>query len=197
MIEQAFKILRGVLEERSHRERARICAHVVAPTLLLGLAIAGSNGHWLVFDLVGPITISQLNSELSTGGEMKARQGVALVIEPTEAELRIPVDAQIGKMWTSLDEASLKANRDHLSFSSGGIVSRTPLIGVSSPVTLIIEGKLGSEVQVPGGANSIDGWQLPSRRSLSILSSVLFACVFALGMALATTVPTLRPNQKT
>ena len=48
----------------------------------------------------------------------------------------------------------------------------------------------------PGGTQQVDDWRLPSRRSLSMLSSVLLACVFAFGMSLATALPAVRGNKR-
>jgi hypothetical protein len=186
------KWLRG----RSPKVRAMVCAHFLAPALVIAIGLASTQGRGLIFDLAGPVTVSELRSEMNADGEVKARNGVALILEPVSAESTIPIIGGTGGIWSSLDGVTLAANRDRLVLTGNGLSSRTPFAGVSSAVSLIVDGNLGKEVQIPGGTSAIDGWRLTPRRSLSILSSVLLACVFAFGMALPAGSPIPDPHQK-
>jgi hypothetical protein len=191
-LESLVKLLLG----RSHPEIAKIVAYLVAPAVVLSLAALSADSHGLGLDLIGPITISELRSEIMVDGTTHSRPGVAVIVEPTSAELRVPIVGPSGGIWSSLDESTLKANRDRLHLDGGGVVSRTPLLGVNGPVAIVIDGRLGSEIQTVGGTDPINNWMLPARRSVSILSSVLLAWVFAFGMAFSAAIPPgLRPDQ--
>lgn len=197
MLFEQWPVISGWLRNRSDRELARMCAYFLAPAAVLSLAMLGGPQGGSVFDLTGPMTISELRSEMSLSGTSAIKNGVALLLEPTTAESRILVGSQTGRIWTSLDLEALNANRDRLAYSIDAFSVRTPFIGVNRPVAVIIEGTLGKEVQVPGGASSIDDWRLAPRRAVSIMSSVLIACAFAFGIALTAGTPAVAPHEET
>lgn len=186
-----------LLKERSHHEIAKISAYLLAPGLVLVLTISGIHGRPLALGLERPVTISELRTELAETGLPISKKGVALILEPVESEYRIQVGGGSSRIWSSLDEPTLRANANRLTMSQGGLNGKTPFLGVNGPVTVVIEGDLGKNIQVPGGVERVDDWRLPSRRSLSMLSSVLLACVFAFGMSLATGLPAARRNKDT
>ncbi len=99
-------------------------------------------------------------------------------------------------MWSSLDEEEARANSDHLMLDAAGLNGRTPLVGVSQPVMVVLEGNLGKELQVPGGKEKMDDWRLASRKSLSLVSGVLLSCVFAFGISLAKGFPSSDGDEK-
>jgi hypothetical protein len=103
----------------------------------------------------------------------------------------VPLDVAPLNAWSSLDERAASANSDRLSLNEGGLNGRPPFLGVDGPVTVIVQGKLGKTVQVPGGTQNVDELMLRSRRSTSIVSSVLLACIFAFGMSSAKGLPSV------
>jgi hypothetical protein len=194
---ELINVIRDLVDGRPHPEVAKAFAYLLAPALVLSLAAVSSGGHGLGFDVLGPMSVAMLQSEMSSDGSIRAKPGVAVIMEPVGAELRIPIEGSADRVWSSLDESTLRANRDRLRVDGGGFVSHAPLMGVNAPVTMVVEGRLGSTIQTVGGTDPISNWTLPARRAVSILSSVLLACVFAFGMAFAAVVPSIRSDQST
>lgn len=190
-----LKIFPNLFRRLSAARRASICAHLIGPGIVLALAIGNGYGRDALFDLTGPVTISELRSELTEQGKAVVRHGVAITVEPDTTDLRIPLGASTTSLWTSLDKDTAEANHDRIYVAGGGVVSRTPLLGVTSPITMVLEGEVGKDIQLPGATASIDDWRLTSKRSLSILSGVMFSCIFAFGMALSAAIPMGRPDQ--
>jgi hypothetical protein len=184
-----------LIHRRSRHELAKLSAYIFAPAFVLLSTVLGIHGRPLAIGLERPVAISELKTELNAAGVTTARKGVALIVEPVESEYRIPLRGGSARIWSSLDASAISANSNRLSVNAEGISGKSPLLGVNGPVAVVVEGDLGHEIQVPGGFEQIENWQLPSRRSLSIVSSVLLACVFAFGMSLATGLPAARGNK--
>ena len=182
---------------RSPQEVAKIAAYLLAPGLILTLTIAGIHGQPLAVWLERPAAIAELKAEISERGSPISKKGVALIMEPIESEYRIRLEANPSRLWSSLDEDAMRANSERLVLNGEGLSTKTPFLGVNGPVTVVIEGEIGNDIQVPGGTQRVEDWRLPSRRSLSLLSSVLLACVFAFGMSIATALPAIRSNKHT
>jgi|GEM_PF-6584757 len=191
------KALWDLLKGRSDVERAKISAYVLAPVLLLGFTILEVSGGVLAIDSERPVTISELKTELKGRGDSEPKRGVVLIAEPVSSEYRIQLAAGASKIWSSLDADAVRANADRLFLDSSGLNGKTPFVGVNAPVTIVVDGDLGKDVQIPGGTERIEDWRLYSRRSSSIVSSVLLACVFAFGMSLAMGLPSIDIDKKT
>lgn len=101
------------------------------------------------------------------------------------SEYRIQLGPGASRIWSSLDEEAARANADRLVLDGDGLNGKTSFVGVNGPVTVVIDGSAGKDIQVPGGTERLEDWLLYSRRSGSLVSSVLLACVFAFGMSLA------------
>lgn len=181
-----FEFLKG----KSKDEIAKISAHFLAPVVVLGLSIIGFFGGGAA-DLDRPIAISELKTEIAGKSDPSAKRGIVIIVEPGSAEYRIPLGPSASKIWSSLDEETARANADHLVLSGGGFNGKSPLIGIDGPVAIVVDGDLGKEVQVLGGTEATDDWRLSSRRSSSLVSSVLGACFFAFGVSL--TLATAKP----
>jgi hypothetical protein len=192
-----FKFILELLRGRNPAAIARISAFFLAPGLILGSVVSGVLGGSLGLDLERPITISQLRTEISANGIPVPKAGFALIVEPVPSEYRIQLQSAPSHLWSSLDEQAAEANRDRLTLDGSGVSGRGPLMGVSDPVTVVVEGRLGDKILLPGGAVKADNWLLPSRRSDSIVSSALLACAFAFGIALATGFPPADSNKET
>jgi hypothetical protein len=184
-----FKFILELLRGKNPPAIARISAFFLAPGLILGSVVSGVVGGSLGFDLERPITISPLKTEISANGSPVPKPGFALIVEPVPSEYHIPLQSATSHIWSSLDEQEAQANRDRLTLDGDGVSGRSPFLGISDPVTVVVEGKLGDEILLPGGSFKSDNWQLPSRSSDSIVSSALLACAFAFGIALATGFP--------
>jgi hypothetical protein len=186
-VKEIWDLLKG----RSDVEKAKISAYVLAPALLLGLSISGALGGGLAVDLMRPIVISELRTEIIGRDGPIPKRGIVLIAEPVPSEYRIQLGTGASRIWSSLDEEAARANADRLVLDGGGLNGRTPFVGVNGPVTVVVDGDVGKNIQVPGGTERVEDWLLYSRRSSSIVSSVLLACVFAFGMSLATGLPSV------
>ena len=89
VIDQLNTIL-GFLRGRRPDEIARICAHFLAPAVVLGLTGIGFFGGG-AGDLDRPIAISELKSEVVGTGSPAPKRGVVIIAEPGSAEYRIPL----------------------------------------------------------------------------------------------------------
>lgn len=187
----ALETVKDLLSGRSRDELAILAAYVLAPGLVLGLAGATVYTPGLGPDFSKPVAVSELMTEVSAQGQVKGKRGVALVLEPLGLEYQIPITAATS-MWISLSEDVVRANSGRLILTERGFSGKSPLIGVSEPVTVVVQGVAGNEILVPGGAERLEDWQLQSRRSVSLVSSALLACVFAFGMSLATGLPSMK-----
>jgi hypothetical protein len=179
-----LKAILEFLKGKSKDEIAKISAYFLAPAVVLGLSLLGFFGGG-ANDLDRPIAISELKTEISGKGTPQAKRGIVIIAEPVSSEYRIPLGQGASKIWSSLDEDSAIANADRLVISGGGFNGKTPLIGVNGPVTVVVDGELGKDVQVLGGTEATEDWRLTSRRSGSLVSSVLAACFFAFGVSLS------------
>jgi hypothetical protein len=172
------------LKARSKDELARISAFLLTPLLVLSWSVFGFFGGEAI-SLERAVTISELRTEIVKGGGPAPKRGVVLIAEPESSEYRIPLGPGASKIWSSLDEEAAHANVDRLVLDGGGLKGKTPLIGVSGPVTLVIEGELGQEIQVPGGTERAEDWRLASRRANSLVATVMASCFFAFGVSVA------------
>ncbi|HYM75660.1 MAG TPA: hypothetical protein VE377_06745 [Candidatus Dormibacteraeota bacterium] len=175
---------------------AKFCAYLVAPGLVFVAVVSGVFGGPLSFDMERPIAISELRTQMTVAGQPSSSPGVALIVEPIASESRIRVESDQPSFWTSLSPESTIANKDRLVIDRSGITAKPPFLGVPDPVTIVIPGQLGKEIEVPGGTMPVENWQLTARRSASILSGTLLACVFAFGIALTTVIPVGQGNDQ-
>jgi hypothetical protein len=189
-----FQTLKDLLTGRSRDELATVAAYLLAPGLVAILAGAGVYTPGMGVDFAKPVAVSELITEASTKGEMVVKKGIVLTLEPVDAEYQIPL-ASASSIWISVTPEILRANSDRLTITEHGFRGKSPLIGVSDPVTVVVQGAPGKEIFVPGGTERLESWKLQSRRSVSLVSSALLACVFAFGMAIATGLPPMKTPQ--
>lgn len=189
-----FGTVKDLLSGRSNDELARVAAFFLAPALIVILAAGKLPGFGL--DLAKPVAVTHLMTEVDSQGRVTPRSGVVLTIEPVDSEYSLPVNGA-ARMWLSLGHDIVLANAERLVLTERGLNGRSPLIGVSEPVLVVVEGQVGKDILVPGGVERLEDWRIQSRRSLSLLSNTLVACVFAFGMALATGLPSLESQKHT
>ena len=192
-----LKLVWDLLRGRNPDDAARISAYLLAPGFVLFMTISGVHGRPLAIGLEKPVTIVDLKTELATNGEVRSKKGVALIVEPVESEYRIPITGGSSGIWSSLDEKTIRANRERLALEQGELKGKTPFFGTSEPVAVVVEGELGADIQIPGGTEQSEEWRQPSQRSMSIVASVLLACVFAFGISLASGLPSARDDEGT
>jgi hypothetical protein len=184
----------GLLKGQDPASIAKLSAYFLAPALVLGLTLPGTSNSLLDLGPGQAISIAPLRSELLANGVTRAKPGLAIMLQPSEAEYEILLSTPPSRIWSSLDPITASANQTRLTLERHGVRAKSPLLGVSDPVTLIVEGATGPNVQVPGGVERLEDLFQQSSRSLSVLSGVLLACIFAFGMSAALSIPS--PDRK-
>lgn len=178
-------------------EKAKITAYLLAPGLVMALTVSMLVGGSIGLDAAQPISVSELKTQISAAGEIFKKPGFVVTVEPVSSEFRMELGAQLSHVWSSLDERTARANKDHLSLDGGGVSARPPFLGVTGPVIFIVEAPLGKEIQFPGRIERTEDLLLRSRRSVSIVASVLLACMFAFGMSSASVLPAINRDKHT
>lgn len=192
-IKAVWEFLKG----RTDAEKARIAAYVLAPGLLLITTMSGMFGSDNRSDFDKPFAISELRSEIGAGMGSSNKVGIVLIADAMDSEYRIDIETKKRTIWSSLTQEQVRANASHLTLDDTGVNAKTPFVGVSEPAAVVIEGVLGKSVHLPGRTLPISDWLISSRRSSSIPSSVVLACVFAFGMSVVTGIPTAASDEKT
>lgn len=192
-----WKTIFGSMHGRTSEEIAKISAYFLGPGLIFGLTVSNIVGGLSLIESGQALTILELRTEISREGNVIPKSGFALIFEPVESEYRIPLIYKPSRIWTSLDEQVAHANKSRLMLDDHGISGKSPFLGVKSPVTVVVEGPLGNEILVPGRTQKTDDLRLRSKRSDSILSSILFACVFAFGLSAALGLPPVGGKERT
>ena len=189
MLEKIFEVsVDFLLGKQSEAQRAKIAAHLLAPALVMAIAISGVYSLSVGFDFGGAITVAELRTQVDTGGRIIRRPGLALIVEPTETEYRVPLKTP-SSVRTSLDEQTTRMNDDRLVLTQTEFRGQSPLVGVSTPVALVIDGESAGDIWVPGGKLSLGNRRIEPRRSIAFISFVLLVCFFAFGMSFAVVFP--------
>lgn len=186
------KIL-GYIVPRSADEKAKISAYGVAPAFVLLTSISAVFGVGLSVDSERPVAVYELKSEIAGRGEAtsKSKRGVVLVAEPESSVYQIPIAQSTSQIWSSLDEEKAQSNTNSAVVNNDQLTLTTPFFGVDEPVTLVLDGVLGKEIQIRGSTEPIENWRRPSRQSRSLVSNVLAVCFLTLGMTLASAAPSI------
>ena len=191
-----LKTLTDLLLHRNPQQLASISAYLLAPLLVLAVAWSSAYSHGMGFDLGRAVTITELRTDVTVAGDVRAHRGIVVTVEPMPAEYRIPLRVPAGgRLWSSLDVDAVRANADRLVLRRDGLSGKAPFLGISGPITIVVEGEFGPDLQVPGGRQTFEDLRLTARRSGALVFGVLLACVFAFGISLATGVPTAGRNQ--
>lgn len=183
----------------SPTEKAKFLSHFLVPGLILGITIFF--GGWVTIGYERGVAISELKTEISGTGATSIKRGVVVIAEPISSKFDylIPVTSNTSTIWSSLDGDSAGENVEtyRLALNARLLHGNSPLItSVNEPVVLIVEGDLGTEIEIPGyGKESVENWRLSSRRSLSLVFGVMINCALALGIGVVTGSPSVNPNQ--
>jgi hypothetical protein len=158
------------------------------PAFVMTWAISAVYTSSMALDLSGPVTISELQTQVDTQGQITPKAGIALTIEPVTSEYRIPLRAG-STIWMSLDSKAARVNDDQLVVTPTEVRAQSPFWGESAPVTVVVAGQTNGEIWLRGTKEPLKNWRLEPRRSLAFLSNILLVCVFVFGMSLAAVLP--------
>lgn len=184
-----FEIAYDWLKRLSPDNFAKFTAYWLAPGFILAFTITGVVGGNFAIETTPPIMVSELRTELSSTGAATHKPGFVVVIEPVASDFRFQLPTSLSRIWSSLNDKASRANKDRLVLDGSGLISKAPFRNVGGPVTVVVEGQLNPEIQIPGGVEKVDDVILRSRRSVSLVTSILLVCVFAFGMSSVTGLP--------
>jgi hypothetical protein len=187
MIEEV-KAAIGFIRKLEEGGLAKLAAYLLAPGFVFGLAVSAVYSPSVGLDFGRPVTMVDLHTEVDVSGEITGKSGMMLILEPVELEYRIPLNAG-SSVWMSLDQRTARMNNDRLVLTPTELRGKSPLIGVSTPVTLVVTGEPEGEIWLPGGKEQLEDWRSEPRRSIAFVSNVLLVCVFAFGISLAAVLP--------
>jgi len=190
------KMLLEFLLRRGSEEKARLFAYTIAPAVVLSVAAPGIWGGTFVLDVAPSLSVSELKTVMLEGGKLIQKSGLVIIVEPSASEYRIPLVTHSQQIWSSLDDGATRANHDRISLDAAGVYGKPPFLGVNVPVTLVVEGLPGKEIQIPGGTAKFDDLVLQSKRPIALVSGVLLACMFAFGMSSVTALPLVKGNKR-
>lgn len=170
-------------------DRYKALAHILAPAGVVAATIYSGGLVAIGFDR--PVGLSALRTEIRTGAAPSAKPGFVFIADPDagNSEYVIEVTNPPASIWTSLDTNAAKDNAAHVNLIASGLDVKYPLIKVSEPLAVVVEGELGANLVIDNRIESVDEWKLATRRSLALIVPVLFNCFVALGIGLVTGVP--------
>jgi hypothetical protein len=179
---ETFRAIAQWLQKLTPAQRAKLVAYWFAPGTILVFTLAAMFGNPLALDSARPIAVAELQSVVSATGATESKRGFAIIVEPVPSEFHIQLAAPVSSIWSSLDESSARSNSSRIIFEKeGGLYVKSPFFGTGDPATFVIEGQVGP-IRVPGSQEKVDDLLIKSRRSISLMNSVLIACIFAFGM---------------
>lgn len=176
---------------------AGLLAHLLMPALVLAVTIFFGGGVSIGFEK--GVAIAELKTEINETGKTSTKRGVVVIAEPSSAQSSyiIPLARQGVAIWSSLDEKNTLANHQvrRVLLTAKGVYGENPLISeVNEPIALIVEGELGTHIEIPGnGLQPVSDWRLASRRSVYLVLGVLISCSIALGIGAVIGVPAVKP----
>lgn len=188
MIEKIAEALVDFARKQPPGALSKVIAHLLLPGFVMAWALSGVYSPSMAFDSGEPIRVAELSTEIDTLGRVTQKAGIALTVEPVTSEYSVPLNAA-SAIWVSLDPQTAKANVDRLVITPTELRGKSPFMGVSTPVTVIVVGQSKGEIWIPGGTEQLKNWRLEPRRSIAFLSNILLVCVFVFGMSLAFVLP--------
>src|SRR5689334_2899328 len=90
--------------------KAKVIAYFYLPLMILGFLAYYGGG----LSTDAGVAISELKTEMLADGGQSEKRGIVVIAEPNPSEYRIPVSPNNAKVWTSLDEQSVRRNSEKL-----------------------------------------------------------------------------------
>jgi hypothetical protein len=96
------------------------------------------------------------------------------------------LETPASRAWTSLSDNAVFANSERFRMEESAIRATPPFIGVTDPVIVVVDGRLGKIIEIPGGIRRLDDFALESRSGAQFVLYIIIACAFTFGLSLAT-----------
>ena len=194
-----FDFLKFVAEQIIKGDRDNLsvlCAYVIAPLTFIVTTVMQLPGGVLSVESSQTFSITELKTIVTLDGtQTQGKTGTAIIVQPDTQEHRVRVLSEHAQIWTSLDEKGMRDNLSRLELNGNGISVR-PFLGENRPVTIVVDGDISDDIQVPGGIMNRSEFVSSPGRATSFLLYVLLACTFAFGLALAVGFSPASGNQK-
>ena len=175
---------------------SKLFAYVIAPAVVGVLSWFAFGRPGTLFAPEYALTVTELAS-YSDAGVPQPHSAVAMLVEPSRYEYAVPL--QVGKsrrLVTSLTPDEWRHNSDKLTWAGSDLAMKLPLLGVSRPILVLADGKVGKELLVAGGRIPIDRLQVVARRSVNMVTWAFISAIFGIGLGVASDDAPVRQNSR-
>lgn len=169
--------------------QARVFAYIIAPCSAFAAALLLSGGQAGLYLSIQPIKVVRLKSESDGPKTYVKTDGALIFLEPIVGEYHFVFESPPRTVLTSMSPERMGINSERLRVGPTGISALPPFLGEGGATVIAFDGKLSERFFVPGGDRSVDEVIMPSDQATSVATGVVFACLFALGVAFSTLFP--------
>jgi hypothetical protein len=165
--------------------KSKFIAYLLVPCAAVAIAYVASGRPGTLFGSESSISIIRLTSYLD-GGKVAKHNGVALLVEPSEFDCKLPLPrATSQRLVSSLLPEEWEHNLDRLAFQGTDVHIQLPLWGVSRPIVILAEGDAAEDLWLGGAKLSVANLQLTAQRSVNLVTWGFVSAVFGLGLGFA------------
>ncbi|HUP62425.1 MAG TPA: hypothetical protein VNA69_18615 [Thermoanaerobaculia bacterium] len=187
-----FKVLRALPVDLL----SRLFAYVIAPVIVGVLSWFAFGRPGTLFAPEYALTVTELASYTETGIP-QPHSAVAMLVEPSRYEYAVPMEmGKSRRLVTSLTPDEWRRNSDKLAWAGSDLALKLPLLGVSRPIMVLADGKVGKELLVAGGKIPVDRLQIVARRSVNMVTWAFVSAIFGIGLGVASDDAPVRQNSR-
>lgn len=174
--------------------KSKIVAYLLVPCAAGVIAYFAVGRPETLFGKENAISIVRVSSRFDAGRVSK-QDGMALLIEPSELECKVPLPhASSQRLTSSLLPEEWEHNVDRLGIEGTDIHLKLPLWGISRPIVVLAEGEAPSELWISGAKLAVSNLELTAQRSVNLVTWGFVSAVFGLGLGFASEPPTAVKN---
>jgi hypothetical protein len=163
--------------------KSKFVAYLIVPCLAVAISYVATGHPGTLFGSENAISVVHLSSHYE-GGKVVRHDGIALLVEPSELECKLPLPhATSQRLVSSLLPEEWEHNVDRLAFEGNDIHLRLPLWGVSRPIIILADGDAASDLWVGGAKLPVANLQITAQRSVNLVTWGFVSAVFGLGLA--------------
>jgi hypothetical protein len=169
--------------------KSKIVAYLLVPGAAVVIAYLAAGRPGTLFGKENAISIVKVSSRFDAGRVSKY-DGIALLIEPSELECKLPMPhTSPRRLTSSLLPEEWEHNVDRLGFDGTDIHLKLPLWGVSRPIVVLSEGEAPSDLWIGGAKLAVRNLELTAQRSVNLVTWGFVSAVFGLGLGFASDPP--------
>ncbi len=177
MLKKAFEFVIALLKlPKEYRHIA--FGYIFVPGLLL--VVVGEEV------MLGPseagLSVAPIRSAKYAGGAVQDESGMVIMVDSQQSEFRIPLKkGSAQRVMMSIEASIARQNERKVRLESTGLDVEPPLLGLSDPLILVVDGEPAEEVLLPGKRRNLDSLKIATRSSLSLALWSLVAVMFGFG----------------